>query len=249
VIGRQLALAGGRGLGGIGRWALGFCARRDGHVCRFGYAIGGRVWRVQGNCDSDARSTPRRRNRCGDARPHPRTAHEATDGSLRSSSGDERRLILVVRHVSDVTRSGRRFFAGGHGTVRTKLCALRRFEERLNRRARIRWFETSERSGQRNRRWERFCVESLCRARGDEHETWRDAPRARAAHLAEHLFEKRAKVPNAGHNTRREMNSPSGIEPHVLSPQARRSQLDDVCENRSAKLTDEGDRILSAERH
>jgi hypothetical protein len=89
----------------------------------------------------------------------------------------------------------------------------------------------------------------LCRASGDEYETWRDAPRARAADLTEHLFEKRAKVPNAGDDTRREMNSPSGIEPHVLSSQARRFQLDDVYGNRSAKLTDEGGHILTGERH
>jgi hypothetical protein len=56
--------------------------------------------------------------------------------------------------VSDKGRQfiSRPFFACDRGTVPTKLCAFRRFEERLKRRSRIRWFETSECSGQRNRR-------------------------------------------------------------------------------------------------
>jgi hypothetical protein len=174
------------------------------------------------------------------------------DGSLelRTAIGHHPGLILVVRQdVGAGSYEKRVFVACDRRSARTSLCARCRFEERSERLARIGWSETRERGGKRASRRERRYVESSSSSRGDQYETWRNPRRASTPHLAEQLFEKRAKVPDGGQDTRREMNGPGAIEPYVFRSQRRRCQLDGVRRHASAELTDEGRSVLSAERH
>ena len=69
------------------------------------------------------------------------------------------------------------------------------------------------------------------------------------AHGGEEPLEQRSQIANAGHDTRREIDVPAAIEPHVFGGEPCSCRSGGVDRNRPAELTDDGSRLACAERY